>query len=106
MCACERLVKSVESESPLQSYFFSQFPDEQLENKHPDPEWSSHVKELQDQNMERVQAGQESSFQVVHRGTVKRSRISFTWLDHSGSGCLKKREFLLDPPNSPRIISG
>jgi centromere protein I len=43
--------------------------------KHPDPEWSSHVKVLQDQNMERVQAGQGSSFQVVHRGTVKRSRI-------------------------------
>ncbi|CAG8053338.1 unnamed protein product [Penicillium nalgiovense] len=43
--------------------------------KHPDPEWSSHVKVLQDQNMERVQAGQVSSFQVVHRGTVKRSRI-------------------------------
>lgn len=43
--------------------------------KHPDPEWSSHVKVLQDQNTERVQAGQESSFQVVHRGTVKRSRI-------------------------------
>ncbi|KAF4767670.1 hypothetical protein HAV15_009646 [Penicillium sp. str.  len=37
--------------------------------KHPDPEWSSHVKVLQDQNMERVQAGQGSSFQVVHRGT-------------------------------------
>lgn len=43
--------------------------------KHPDPEWSSHVKVLQDQNTERVQAGQGSSFQVVHRGTVKRSRI-------------------------------
>jgi centromere protein I len=43
--------------------------------KHPDPEWSSHAKVLQDQNAERVQSGQQSSFQVVHRGTVKRSRI-------------------------------
>ncbi|KAJ5778894.1 hypothetical protein N7457_006614 [Penicillium paradoxum] len=43
--------------------------------KHPDPEWSSHVKVLQDRNLERVQANQGSSFQVVHRGTVKRSRI-------------------------------
>ncbi|KAJ5092389.1 Centromere protein Cenp-I [Penicillium alfredii] len=43
--------------------------------KHPDPEWSSHVKLLQDQHMERVRAAQQSTFQVVHRGTVKRSRI-------------------------------
>ncbi|KAJ5139341.1 uncharacterized protein N7515_004189 [Penicillium bovifimosum] len=43
--------------------------------KHPDPEWSSHVKVLQDRNLERAQADQGSSFQVVHRGTVKRSRI-------------------------------
>ncbi|KAJ6092255.1 hypothetical protein N7467_004224 [Penicillium canescens] len=43
--------------------------------KHPDPEWSSHAKVLQDQNAERAQAGQQSNFQVVHRGTVKRSRI-------------------------------
>jgi centromere protein I len=43
--------------------------------KHPDPEWSSHAKVLQDQNIERMQAGQGSSFQVVRRGTVKRSRI-------------------------------
>jgi centromere protein I len=43
--------------------------------KHPDPEWSSHAKVLLDQNSERVQAGQQSKFQIVHRGTVKRSRI-------------------------------
>lgn len=43
--------------------------------KHPDPEWSSHAKLLQDQNTERAQANQGSSFQVVHRGAVKRSRI-------------------------------
>jgi len=42
--------------------------------KHPDPEWSGHAKLLQDQNIERAQA-QGSSFQVVNRGTVKRSRI-------------------------------
>lgn len=43
--------------------------------KHPDAEWSSHAKLLQDQNMERAQANQGSNFQVVHRGAVKRSRI-------------------------------
>ncbi|KAJ5504879.1 hypothetical protein N7463_007753 [Penicillium fimorum] len=43
--------------------------------KHPDLEWSSHVRVLQDQNMERAQADQGSNFQVAHRGTVKRSRI-------------------------------
>lgn len=43
--------------------------------KHPDPEWSSHAKLLHDQSTERAQATQQSSFQIVHRGTVKRSRI-------------------------------
>ncbi|KAJ5570201.1 Centromere protein Cenp-I [Penicillium hispanicum] len=43
--------------------------------KHPDPEWSSHAKVLQVQNMERAQTALGSDFQVVHRGTVKRSRI-------------------------------
>lgn len=43
--------------------------------KHPDPEWSTHAKLLQDQNMERIQAAQQSNYQVLHRGTVKRSRV-------------------------------
>jgi centromere protein I len=43
--------------------------------KHPDPEWSTHAKLLQDQNLERVQAAQQSNYQVLHRGMVKRSRI-------------------------------
>jgi centromere protein I len=43
--------------------------------KHPDPEWSGHAKVLQDLNIERAQMAQGSSFQIVHRGTVKRSRI-------------------------------
>lgn len=43
--------------------------------KHPDPEWSSHAKLLQDQNMKRAQATQQPGFQVLHRGTVKRSKI-------------------------------
>lgn len=44
--------------------------------KHPDPEWSGHVKVLQDRNAEMMDADQQqSSYQVVHRGTVKRSRI-------------------------------
>lgn len=43
--------------------------------KHPDPEWSSHAKMLQDQNLERTQASQQPGFQILHRGTVKRSKI-------------------------------
>lgn len=42
--------------------------------KHPDPEWSSHAKLLQNQNLERQNA-QQSNFQVVNRGTAKRSRV-------------------------------
>lgn len=43
--------------------------------KHPDPEWSSHAKLLQDQSLEKVQASDPTGFQVVHRGTVKRSKV-------------------------------
>ncbi|CAG8173713.1 unnamed protein product [Penicillium olsonii] len=43
--------------------------------KHPDPEWSSHAKLLQDQSTERNRASLASSFQVVHRGAAKRTRI-------------------------------
>ncbi|KAJ5887666.1 Centromere protein Cenp-I [Penicillium taxi] len=43
--------------------------------KHPDLDWSSHARMLQSQNMERVQATQGSSFQVLHRGAIKRSKI-------------------------------
>ncbi|KAJ5622937.1 Centromere protein Cenp-I [Penicillium lividum] len=43
--------------------------------KHPDPEWASHAKVLQTANLEKVEATQGSTFQVVHRGAVKRSRI-------------------------------
>lgn len=43
--------------------------------KHPDPEWSSHAKLLQDQSLEKAQASDSRGFQVVHRGTVKRSKI-------------------------------
>lgn len=45
--------------------------------KHPDPEWSSHARLLQDQNMEKMDDAerQQSGYQVLHRGTVKRSRI-------------------------------
>lgn len=42
--------------------------------KHPDPEWTSHAKHLQETNAERLRASQQSSFQVVHRGLVKRSK--------------------------------
>lgn len=44
--------------------------------KHPDPEWSSHAKHLQDQSKERAQASSMSTFQVVHRGAVKRSKVA------------------------------
>lgn len=43
--------------------------------KHPDPEWSTHAKRLQEQIAEMAQASKMSTFQAVHRGTVKRSRI-------------------------------
>lgn len=42
--------------------------------KHPDPEWSTHARHLQDTNVERSRAAQQSTFQVVHRGLVKRSK--------------------------------
>lgn len=43
--------------------------------KHPDPEWSGHARMLQDQNLEKMDSDLQSDYQVVHRGTVKRSRI-------------------------------
>ncbi|KAI9934052.1 hypothetical protein MW887_005125 [Aspergillus wentii] len=43
--------------------------------KHPDPEWPSHVRHLQDTNAEKAQANQPSTFQVVHRGLVKRTKM-------------------------------
>ncbi|EAW08711.1 Mis6 domain protein [Aspergillus clavatus NRRL 1] len=43
--------------------------------KHPDPEWTSHARLLQDKNLERLQASQPSTFQVVHRGAVKRGKM-------------------------------
>ncbi|KAF7597314.1 hypothetical protein BBP40_006254 [Aspergillus hancockii] len=43
--------------------------------KHPDPEWSNHARLLQDTNLERLQATQPASFQVVRRGLSKRSKM-------------------------------
>ncbi|PWY80946.1 Mis6 domain protein [Aspergillus sclerotioniger CBS 115572] len=43
--------------------------------KHPDPEWTAHVREIQDTHLERLQAVEPSTFQVVHRGLAKRSKI-------------------------------
>ncbi|KAI2923414.1 hypothetical protein CBS147320_7121 [Aspergillus niger] len=43
--------------------------------KHPDPEWTAHVREIQDTHLERLQAVQPSTFQIVHRGLTKRSKI-------------------------------
>ncbi|PWY72340.1 Mis6 domain protein [Aspergillus heteromorphus CBS 117.55] len=42
--------------------------------KHPDPEWTGHVRDIQDTHLERLQAAQ-PTFQVVHRGTSKRSKM-------------------------------
>lgn len=42
--------------------------------KHPDPEWTSHAKLLQTQNLER-QSSQQANFQIVNRGAAKRSRV-------------------------------
>lgn len=43
--------------------------------KHPDPEWSSRLKQLQDTNRMKSVAPVVSTFQVVRRGGVKRSKI-------------------------------
>ncbi|OJZ86110.1 hypothetical protein ASPFODRAFT_61444 [Aspergillus luchuensis CBS 106.47] len=43
--------------------------------KHPDPEWTAHVREIQDTHLERLQTVQPSTFQVVHRGLAKRSKV-------------------------------
>ncbi|KAL1970294.1 hypothetical protein VTN77DRAFT_5454 [Rasamsonia byssochlamydoides] len=43
--------------------------------KHPDPEWSAHLKHLQDRNRERARSMTTSTFQVVRRGGVKRSKV-------------------------------
>jgi centromere protein I len=44
--------------------------------KHPDPEWTAHLKQLQDRNRERIMAlATTSTFQVVRRGGVKRSKV-------------------------------
>ncbi|KAL5339703.1 Mis6-domain-containing protein [Aspergillus crustosus] len=43
--------------------------------KHPDPEWTSYVRQLQEMSLERAQAIGPTSFQVVHRGLVKRSKV-------------------------------
>jgi centromere protein I len=44
--------------------------------KHPDPEWSARLKQLQDRNRERVSSLTTSNtFQVVRRGGVKRSKV-------------------------------
>ncbi|KAF7717672.1 Uncharacterized protein PECH_002948 [Penicillium ucsense] len=43
--------------------------------KHPDPDWTSHAKLLLDQSLELKLAAQQSSYQVIHRGLAKRSRV-------------------------------
>ncbi|KAE8148475.1 Mis6 domain protein [Aspergillus avenaceus] len=44
--------------------------------KHPDPEWSDHVKHLQDTNLERMQqTTQPASFQAIRRGASKRTKL-------------------------------
>lgn len=43
--------------------------------KHPDPEWTNHAREIQELNLERAQGNGLATFQVVHRGLVKRSKV-------------------------------
>ncbi|KAL4967363.1 Mis6 domain protein [Aspergillus stella-maris] len=40
--------------------------------KHPDPEWTSHARQIQQLNLVRAQG---TTFQVVHRGLTKRSKV-------------------------------
>lgn len=49
--------------------------------RHPDPEWSSHARHLQETNVERSLTAQQSSFHVVHRGLVKRSKAEIVVSD-------------------------
>ncbi|KAL3458684.1 Mis6-domain-containing protein [Aspergillus heterothallicus] len=46
-----------------------------LSFKHPDPEWTTHARQLQETNLERIQGTRTTSFRVVHRGIVKRSKM-------------------------------
>ncbi|EAA58129.1 hypothetical protein AN6600.2 [Aspergillus nidulans FGSC A4] len=43
--------------------------------KHPDPEWTTHARQIQETNLERTQGNGSNSFQVVHRGLAKRSKV-------------------------------
>ncbi|KAL3471799.1 Mis6-domain-containing protein [Aspergillus californicus] len=43
--------------------------------KHPDPEWTNHVRQLLEINLQRIQESSSNSFQVVHRGLIKRSKV-------------------------------
>ncbi|KAL2815977.1 Mis6-domain-containing protein [Aspergillus granulosus] len=43
--------------------------------KHPDPEWTNHARQFQEATLERGQGSRSTSFQVVHRGLVKRSKV-------------------------------
>ena len=43
--------------------------------KHPDPEWVAHLKAVQEANYEKSRESNLSTFQVVRRGAVKRSRV-------------------------------
>ncbi|KAL6236015.1 hypothetical protein BDW75DRAFT_239619 [Aspergillus navahoensis] len=43
--------------------------------KHPDPEWASHARQIQEMNLEQAQGMGSTSFQVVHRGVAKRSKV-------------------------------
>ncbi|KAL4939563.1 hypothetical protein BDV06DRAFT_214174 [Aspergillus oleicola] len=43
--------------------------------KHPDPEWTSHARQIQQLNLDRAQGLGSTTFQVVHRGLAKRSKV-------------------------------
>ncbi|KAL4999103.1 Mis6-domain-containing protein [Aspergillus recurvatus] len=43
--------------------------------RHPDPEWTSHARQVQEINLERAQGMGSTSFQAVYRGLAKRSKV-------------------------------
>lgn len=72
--------------------------------KHPDREWSIHVRQVQESNLERIQGVGSTSFQVVHRGLVKRSKVETIVPDVQTSRVARNRTSLEELRNVDHFI--
>ncbi|RDW83876.1 Mis6 domain protein [Aspergillus mulundensis] len=72
--------------------------------KHPDPEWTSHARQIQEMNIERTQGMGSTSFQVVHRGLVKRSKVETVVPDVQTSRVAQNRISLEELRNFDHFI--